>query len=90
MRHARLDYERIQDPENKIPSEEPVFLLRGQDKVGPFVCRVWALANALTGGEIRASKLVWWHAQAMKRWPKKKSCDIDDSHIPTDCQPWNG
>lgn len=32
MIHARKDYtERIQDSENKIPKDEPVFLLRAQD-----------------------------------------------------------
>lgn len=31
MRHAREDYNRIQDPEGKIPDDEPVFLLRGRD-----------------------------------------------------------
>lgn len=33
MKHARQDYDRIQDPSNKIPEHEPVFLLRGQDKL---------------------------------------------------------
>lgn len=33
MKHARKDYDRIQDPENKIPEHEPVFLLRAQDKL---------------------------------------------------------
>lgn len=28
MKHAGEDYNRIQDPENKIPADEPVFLLR--------------------------------------------------------------
>jgi hypothetical protein len=31
MIHARDDYNRIQDPMNKIPLLEPVFLLRAQD-----------------------------------------------------------
>jgi len=31
MVHARKDYDRIQDPLNLIPLQEPVFLLRGQD-----------------------------------------------------------
>jgi len=31
MIHARDDYNRIQDPENKIGEDEPVFLLRAQD-----------------------------------------------------------
>jgi hypothetical protein len=32
MRHAREDYNRFQDPENLIPDEEPVFLLRARDR----------------------------------------------------------
>lgn len=40
MKHARKDYDRIQDPLNLIPVSEPVFLLRGQD-----VCAVDMLAH---------------------------------------------
>lgn len=32
MKHARADYDRIQDPAGKIGEDEPVFLLRAQDK----------------------------------------------------------
>lgn len=32
MRHFRADYNRIQDPENKIGEDEPVFLIRAQDE----------------------------------------------------------
>jgi len=32
MLHAREDYQRIQDPENKIGALEPVLLFRAQDK----------------------------------------------------------
>lgn len=32
MKHARPDYDRIQDPAGIIPEDEPVFLLRGQDR----------------------------------------------------------
>jgi len=42
MRHAREDYNRIQDPEDKIPHDEPVFLLRAQDLVAPLVVEFWA------------------------------------------------
>lgn len=31
MKHARKDYDGIQDPSKKIPDHEPVFLIRGQD-----------------------------------------------------------
>lgn len=42
MIHARKDYNRIQDPENKIPENEPVFLLRGQDELAPDTLRQYA------------------------------------------------
>ena len=45
MKHSREDYDRIQDPENKIPKDEPVFLLRGQDISSPFAVDAWANAN---------------------------------------------
>ncbi len=32
MRHARQDYNRIQDPEGKIGEDEPVMLFRAQDR----------------------------------------------------------
>ena len=42
MRHSRLDYNRIQDPAGLIPDTEPVFLIRGQDIVGPDAVLAWA------------------------------------------------
>lgn len=42
MLHAREDYNRIQDPEGLIPEDEPVFLVRAQDAVGPSVVEDWA------------------------------------------------
>lgn len=33
MKHAREDYDRIQDPLGLIPEDEPVFLLRAQDRL---------------------------------------------------------
>lgn len=46
MRHARADYNRIQDPLNLIGEDEPVFLLRAKDVSAPFVVRFWAAAQA--------------------------------------------
>lgn len=46
MIHARNDYqERIQDSANKIPADEPVFLLRAQDITSPSVIREWVRLN---------------------------------------------
>lgn len=42
MIHARQDYMRIQDPENKIAEDEPVFLLRAKDAIAPHAVRRWA------------------------------------------------
>jgi hypothetical protein len=39
MRHARADYDRIQDPDGLIPQDEPVFLIRGQDRAAPAMER---------------------------------------------------
>lgn len=42
MIHARLDYQgRIVDTANLIPENEPVFLLRGQDKLVPQILRYY-------------------------------------------------
>lgn len=43
MRHARSDYNRIQDPENIIPADEPVFLIRGQDRAAVPTIKAYAL-----------------------------------------------
>lgn len=42
MKHAREDYNRIQDPSRKIPDDEPVFLIRGQDECAPGTLEFWA------------------------------------------------
>ena len=47
MKHAREDYNRIQDPAGKIPENEPVFLLRGQDKFAPATLEFWGTCLAI-------------------------------------------
>ena len=42
MKHAREDYNRIQDPSGLIPEAEPVFLLRGQDELAAPTLRYYA------------------------------------------------
>ena len=70
MKHARKDYDRIQDPDNKIPDDEPVFLLRGQDKFAPELLFIWALKLRLNGGDPDMAKMAEEHAQSMIRWQK--------------------
>lgn len=76
MIHARDDYNRIQDPENKIGDDEPVFLIRAQDIVSGEAVRAWAKLNDFYGGSQEASKLARAHADKMDAWPKKKKCDL--------------
>jgi hypothetical protein len=72
MVHARKDYDRIQDPENLIPENEPVFLLRGQDKFAPELLLLWAAKLRLDGGQPIMAELVENHAQKMIEWQKNK------------------
>ena len=52
MKHARNDYNgRIVDLQNKIPEDEPVFLLRAQDKLAPELLLQWAMKLRLLGGD---------------------------------------
>lgn len=79
MIHARPDYNRIQDPAGKIGDDEPVFLIRGQDKSGPSTLRFWADNNLALGGDPELSRLAREHAIAMESWQqhhKAKAADL--------------
>lgn len=69
MKHARPDYNRIQDPENLIPQDEPVFLLRAKDTTAPSIVRAWASAQRMNPKA--DSKMIYMaeqHADAMEAW----------------------
>ena len=55
MKHARDDYNRIQDPAGLIPADEPVFLLRGQDKLA--IKAMEAYNRALVSEGLRLLKI---------------------------------
>lgn len=75
MKHARADYNRIQDPAGLIPEDEPVFLLRGQDELACKAVAYYAeLCKAVQAPEIAAKAEA--HARAMADWPKKKVPDL--------------
>jgi hypothetical protein len=76
MKHAREDYQRIQDPAGKIPADEPVFLLRAQDAVAADVVRCWADLNLAHGGDPELSRLARAHADLMDAWPVRKLPDL--------------
>jgi hypothetical protein len=68
MKHARDDYNRIQDPSGKIPADEPVFLLRAQDRSAPATLRFWAEENHRNGGDLALSELAEGWATRMEEW----------------------
>ena len=75
MKHARDDYNRIQDPESKIPMDEPVFLLRAQDILAEPLLRNYANAARILGQHELAQKALD-HADRMRDWPTKKVPDL--------------
>lgn len=77
MKHARDDYNRIQDPAGLIPDDEPVFLLRGQDRNAAAAVRVWAKLVEDEGGAPEIVAAARDHADRMDAWPKKKTPDLN-------------
>jgi hypothetical protein len=81
MLHARADYDRFQDPlalgdPKRVPTAEPVFLLRGQDRIAWIVVWIWGVLNAITGGDYGASRLAWRHVRRMRQWKPHKPADL--------------
>ncbi len=82
MLHARKDYNRrIQDVEDVIPEDEPVFLLRAQDKHAPATLDNYS--NLVAKGENPDQILIAntvAHAKAMRKWQDEnvvKEPDMD-------------
>ncbi len=78
MIHARDDYNRIQDPLCKIPTDEPVFLLRAQDINAPETLEFWANLAEKNNASPELVELVRNHAKAMLDWQRTKKCKVPD------------
>lgn len=76
MIHARPDYQDLVELEKRIPDEEPVFLLRGQDPHAGALLRLWANLNRIHGGDPVLSRLAEQQADRMDQWPVKKKSDF--------------
>ena len=68
MLHARADYNHIQDPSGKIPEDEPVFLLRGQDPLGHKMVRYWARILEAMQGDPEMVRMAMEQADKMEQW----------------------
>ena len=78
MKHARKDYDRIQDPAGKIPVDEPVFMLRAQDVIAPQVVEIWALAAHAAGADDDIVEHAYKHAQLMRKWQEEHGSKVPD------------
>lgn len=87
MLHARQDYQRIQDPENKIPEDEPVFLLRAKDELAPGILVKWSEELIARGGDRKMAQMVTQHSVKMVEWQSKHGCKLPDlpESAKTDC-----
>lgn len=72
MKHARPDYNRIQDPQGIIPHEEPVFLFRAQDKYGHLLVERYAEWLEADGVDPEMVQTVRDHAARMKAWAVRR------------------
>lgn len=82
MRHARLDYDRIQDPAGLIGEDEPVFLLRAKDLLAPGTLRYWAKELDRHDGDPRTIERVLAFAEEMENWQHKHGAKIPDTPEP--------
>lgn len=73
MKHNNKKYEHIQDRDSKktIPADEPVFLIRGQDKLGPMILESYATAHELANGHPAITAGVRAQAYKMREWQAK-------------------
>lgn len=78
MKHARYDYDRIQDPAGLIPEDEPVFLIRGQDRFAVEIMQHYAELCRLNGVDC---PLILEQIVRMKNWPVKKTPDGPEGHL---------
>jgi hypothetical protein len=80
MLHAREDYQRFQDPENKIGKDEPVMLFRAQDR--HFVKVLKYYQDLLeTAENFEVAKVVGKHIETAKAWRAKKDVSIKEPDL---------
>lgn len=66
-------------PSPRIPYDEPVFLIRGQDAVGADAVRAWADLAEKQGADPEIIRIAREHANKMAAWATKKTPDLPSS-----------
>ena len=78
MKHARPDYDAIQDPRGLIPEDEPVFLLRAQDVTAPAVVEYWVMKARDAGALENIVEAAENQAEEMRKWQREHGIKIPD------------
>lgn len=78
MKHARPDYDRIQDPAGLIPDDEPVFIIRAQDIAGPATVQCWAAIAKSHGAEPNILEAADDMTAQMRNWQRGHVCKVPD------------
>lgn len=71
MQHARKDYQHIQDYTRRIGADEPVFLIRAKDLVGPDALNHYASLAETQGAAPALVASVNAHAARMRAWQRE-------------------
>lgn len=84
MKHARSDYNRIQDPAGLIADDEPVFLIRAKDAAGPLTVLMWAQEASRLGAAEEIVQSAIEHSLRMIQWQVKNGKQVPD--MPASCR----
>lgn len=71
MKHARKDYQSVIDTSNRIPEDEPVFLLRGKDVLAPKTVETWADLAEQMGASEHIIATARQQAKDMRKYQKE-------------------
>ena len=77
MKHNRKDYNNLAALDARIPDDEPVFLLRGQDAAAATAVRAYADQNDRFGGDPEISKSARDQAVAMDAWQPSRPATLN-------------
>lgn len=83
MKHARSDYDRIQDPAGLIPDDEPVFLIRAKDACAPSTVLHWAAQASLRQADPAIIEAATNQAHLMTLWQIQNGAKVPDMPTPT-------
>lgn len=84
MKHARADYDRIQDPAGLIPEDEPVILIRGQDQAAVPTANAWVAAHMAGGGDPQLAILIREQIGRIEEWQRTQNFKVADLPASTD------